>query len=213
MFTGLIQQTGRLAQIAFQGAAGRLILSARFATPPAIGESIAVNGACLTLVACAGERLEFDVLKETLDKTALRAKAPGAPLNLERALRLGDPLGGHLVSGHVDGVGRVASIGAAGRDKVLAIAAPALISEIVPKGSIAVDGASLTVVDVQPPAGIFTVHVIPHTWEQTALSALAVGAPVNLETDLLGKYVRASQGGAAAGRVTWSQLRAAGFAP
>lgn len=213
MFTGLIQQTGRLEQIALQGAAGRLILSARFETPVAIGESIAVNGACLTLVECPGDTLAFDMLKETLDRTALRAKSPGSRLNLERALRLGDPLGGHLVSGHVDGVGRLASIGIAGRDKVLAIAAPALISEIVAKGSIAIDGVSLTVVDVRPSAGIFTVHVIPHTWEHTALSALAVGAPVNLETDLLGKYARAAQGGAAAGRVTWDRLHAAGFAP
>ena len=120
MFTGLIQQTGRLDQIAFQGAAGRLTLSARFAAPPAIGESIAVNGVCLTLVEVRGEALTFDLLAETLDKTALRAKSPGSRLNLERALRVGDPLGGHLVSGHVDGTGRVASIEAAGRDKALA---------------------------------------------------------------------------------------------
>ena len=114
MFTGLIQCTGRLDQIQFQGDAGRLILSARFETPLQIGESIAVNGACLTLVAQANERLTFDILRETFDKTALRDKTSGTPLNLERALRLGDPLGGHLVSGHVDGTGKLVRVENAG---------------------------------------------------------------------------------------------------
>ena len=212
MFTGLVQQVGRLERISFQGDAGRLELSARFDAPLQIGESVAVNGACLTLVEQRGETLVFDVLRETFDKTALRDKVPGAPLNLERALRLGDPLGGHLVSGHVDGTGDVRRIEAAGRDKVLAVAAPALIAEIVPKGSIAIDGISLTVVDVVSCDGTFSVHVIPHTWSQTALSALAPGARVNLETDLIGKYVRTMTAAAAAApQVTWDKLRDAGF--
>ena len=213
MFTGLVQQVGRLERISFQGDAGRLELSARFDAPLQIGESVAVNGACLTLVEQRGETLVFDVLRETFDKTALRDKVPGAPLNLERALRLGDPLGGHLVSGHVDGTGDVRRIEAAGRDKVLAVAAPALIAEIVPKGSIAIDGISLTVVDVVSGDGTFSVHVIPHTWSQTALSALAPGARVNLETDLIGKYVRRQAANAVPGApaVTWDKLRGAGF--
>lgn len=213
MFTGLVQQVGRLERISFQGDAGRLELSARFDAPLQIGESVAVNGACLTLVEQRGETLVFDVLRETFDKTALRDKVPGAPLNLERALRLGDPLGGHLVSGHVDGTGDVRRIEAAGRDKVLAVAAPALIAEIVPKGSIAIDGISLTVVDVVSCDGTFSVHVIPHTWSQTALSALAPGARVNLETDLIGKYVRRRAANAVPGApaVTWDKLRGAGF--
>lgn len=213
MFTGLVQQVGRLERISFQGDAGRLELSARFDAPLQIGESVAVNGACLTLVEQRGETLVFDVLRETFDKTALRDKVPGAPLNLERALRLGDPLGGHLVSGHVDGTGDVRRIEAAGRDKVLAVAAPALIAEIVPKGSIAIDGISLTVVDVVSCDGTFSVHVIPHTWSQTALSALAPGARVNLETDLIGKYVRRQAANAVPGApaVTWDKLRGAGF--
>jgi len=212
MFTGLVQQVGRLERISFQGDAGRLELSARFDAPLQIGESVAVNGACLTLVEQRGETLVFDVLRETFDKTALRDKVPGAPLNLERALRLGDPLGGHLVSGHVDGTGDVRRIEAAGRDKVLAVAAPALIAEIVPKGSIAIDGISLTVVDVVSCDGTFSVHVIPHTWSQTALSALAPGARVNLETDLIGKYVRTMAAStASAPQVTWEKLRDAGF--
>ena len=212
MFTGLVQQVGRLEQISFQGDAGRLALAARFDAPLQIGESIAVNGACLTLVEQHGEKLVFDVLRETFEKTSLRDKAPGAPLNLERALRVGDPLGGHLVSGHVDGTGEVRRIEPAGRDKVLVVAAPALIAEIVPKGSIAIDGISLTVVDVVSADGTFSVHVIPHTWSQTALSALAPGARVNLETDMIGKYVRTMAAPAAsAPQITWEKLRDAGF--
>ena len=212
MFTGLVQQIGRLERISFQGDAGRLELSARFEAPLQIGESVAVNGACLTLVEQRGETLVFDVLRETFEKTALRDKATGAPLNLERALRLGDPLGGHLVSGHVDGTGAVRRIEAAGRDKVLIVSAPTLIAEIVPKGSIAIDGISLTVVDVVSADGTFGVHVIPHTWSQTALSALAPGARVNLETDMIGKYVRTMAASAAsAPQVTWEKLRDAGF--
>ncbi len=212
MFTGLVQQVGRLEQIAFQGAAGRLTLCARFDGPLQIGESVAVNGTCLTLVEQHGDRLTFDVLRETFDKTALRDKAPGAPLNLERALRLGDPLGGHLVSGHVDGTGELQRVESAGRDKVLVVAAASLIGEIVPKGSIAIDGISLTVVDVAPAAGTFLVHVIPHTWSETALVSLAPGMRVNLESDLIGKYVRQTMAmEATAPRVTWDKLRAAGF--
>lgn len=212
MFTGLVQQVGRLERISFQGDAGRLELSARFNEPLQIGESVAVNGACLTLVEQRGENLVFDVLRETFEKTALRDKAPGMPLNLERALRLGDPLGGHLVSGHVDGTDEVRRIESAGRDKVLVVAAPALIAEIVPKGSIAIDGISLTVVDVVSSDGTFSVHVIPHTWSQTALSALAPGARVNLETDMIGKYARTMAAPTVpAPQVTWEKLRDAGF--
>ena len=212
MFTGLVQQIGRLEQISFQGEAGRLVLSARFEAPLQTGESIAINGACLTLVEQHGDRLIFDVLRETFEKTALREKAPGAPLNLERALRLGESLGGHLVSGHVDGTGELRRVDQAGRDKVLVIAAAALIPEIVPKGSIAIDGISLTVVEVLPAEGTFSVHVIPHTWNQTALASLAPGARVNLETDMIGKYVRAAAAPTApAPVITWDKLRDAGF--
>lgn len=212
MFTGLIQLVGRLEQISFQGEAGRLALAARFTTPVQLGESIAVNGACLTLVEQRGDRLVFDVLRETFERTALRGKPPGAPLNLERALRLGDPLGGHLVSGHVDGIGELVRVAHAGRDKVLIVSAPTLLSEIVPKGSIALDGVSLTVVDIEPAARTFAVHVIPHTWSHTALSALTPGMRINLETDMIGKYVRAALAGAAAApAITWDKLRTAGF--
>jgi len=156
-------------------------------------------------------RLGFDVLRETFDKTALRDLTPGAPLNLERALRMGDPLGGHLVSGHIDGTGTVRSIENVGRDKALTVSAPELIAEMVPKGSIALNGISLTIVEVRPIQGLFSVHIIPHTWNETALSSLSVGARVNLETDILGKYVRAALGANTPAPITWERLQAAGF--
>ena len=213
MFTGLVQEVGHLESISFQGEAGRLRVAAVFSAPLDIGESIAVNGACLTLVEHGPEYLVFDVLRETFEKTALRGKAPGAKVNLERALRMGDSIGGHLVSGHVDRTGHIQGVETAGRDHVLVIATPELISEIIPKGSIAIDGVSLTVVDVVPEAGTFSVHIIPHTWNDTALSNLVAGMPVNLETDLIGKYVRAQAQTQPEEKppLTWDKLRDAGF--
>jgi len=133
MFTGLIQAVGQLERIVFQGAAGRLTLTAQFDSPLQIGESVAVNGACLTLIDQQAERLAFDVLRETFEKTALAGKKPGDRLNLERALRMGDPLGGHMVSGHVDGTGDVRRVETAGRDRILVIEAENLMADIVPK--------------------------------------------------------------------------------
>ena len=212
MFTGLVQQLGCLEQISVQGDAGRLTLSARFESSLQIGESIAINGTCLTLVEQSGNHLVFDVLQETFAKTSLRDKSPGTPLHLERALRVGDPIGGHLVSGHVDGTGELVRVESVGRDKVLTIAAQALISEIVPKGSIALDGVSLTVVRVTPADATFTVHLIPHTWHETAFATLSTGSLVNLETDMIGKYVRAAIGNPGErSAVTWDTLRNAGF--
>jgi riboflavin synthase len=215
MFTGLVQHVGHMDHVQFQGDAGRLALTAPIDAPLVLGESIAVDGACLTLVEHAPPRLVFDVLHETFDKTSLRHKSPGAPLNLERALRMGDPIGGHLVSGHVDGTGTVRRIGSAGRDFVLEIHAPDLVPDMVPKGSIAIDGVSLTLVDVAYAPGTFTVHVIPHTWTHTALAALQPGSPVNLETDMIGKYVRAALAAQtsddASPPATWQTLRNAGY--
>lgn len=192
MFTGLVQHVGQLEKVAFQGEAGRLTLSGDFTSPLEIGESIAVNGACLTLVSTQSGQLVFDVLQETFDKTSLRDKTSGSPLNLERALRMGDAVGGHWVSGHVDGTGTLLRIGDIGRDKLLVVSAKDLVADIVSKGSITIDGVSLTVVDVDTRGGTFSVHIIPHTWNQTALSSLKPGAHVNLETDMIGKYVRAA---------------------
>jgi len=213
MFTGLVQEVGRLEEIAFQGEAGRLTLNARFSSPLKIGESIAVQGICLTLVEKNRDQLIFDVLRETFDKTALRDKVSGAPLNLERAIRMGDPLGGHLVSGHVDGTGELLRVEMDGQDRILVIAARKFLGEMVPKGSITVDGISLTLVKIDSMSGTFSVAVIPHTWRETSLSSLSAGMQVNLETDLIGKYVHSAvlAEGKAKPMVTWEKLRDAGF--
>jgi len=212
MFTGIIQQVGRLAALQRRGGAGRLTVTAGGWDPPlTLGESIAVEGVCLTVAAAAGREIRFDVLEETLAKTTLGRKPAGADVNLERAVRAGDFLGGHLVSGHVDGVGTLRALGRTGADRVLEIACDReLLRGVVAKGSIAVNGISLTVVELR--ADGFTVHIIPHTWEHTSLAGARAGDAVNLETDLIGKYVaRYLEGRAAGGDLTLDKLRAAGF--
>lgn len=212
MFTGLVQKTGRLLRRTPREGGGSIAVSAeRWPAPLIPGESVAVQGVCLTLVGGAAGEMSFDVLAETLQKTNLGSKAIGAPLNLERALRAGDAMGGHIVTGHVDGVGDVKSLRRAGRDWVLEVACPeSLLSDMVIKGSVSVDGVSLTLVSVGDAS--FSVHLIPHTWEGTSLSALKAGETVNVETDILAKYVRRVLGGrGAAPQVSWDSLRRAGF--
>lgn len=179
--------------------------------PIEIGESVAVQGVCLTVTEQGAGRLAFDVLLETLDKTCLGSKRPGAPLNLERALRVGDAMGGHVVTGHVDGVGHVGRIERFGRDWSMTVrCASELTDQMVVKGSVALDGVSLTLVTVEP--GRFSVHVIPHTWSNTALHALREGEAVNIETDAIGKYARlGARDDPQGNRVTWERLYDAGF--
>lgn len=190
MFTGIIEKLGTVESVEHHGSHGRLrVRSPGWAPALVLGESIAVEGVCLTVTADEAGVITFDVLKETFDRTNLGGKQPGQRLNLERALRVGDTLGGHFVTGHVDGTGSVRSITPVGRDKIMEIAcAPELLAQMVGKGSIALSGVSLTLVDLKPDA--FTVHLIPHTWENTSLSELAAADAVNLETDMLGKYVQ-----------------------
>lgn len=185
---------------------------------PEKGESVAVNGVCLTLVAAGGGTLEFDVLGETLGRTAFRGKRAGCAVNLERALRAGDALGGHFVSGHVDCTGTLEALENVGGDRALRVRPEEarLFEWLLPKGSVAIDGVSLTLVDVRAKEGVFTVHVIPHTWECTALRELRAGNKVNLEGDMLAKAVRRAaetpeDSCTAAGSVTWEKLREAGF--
>ncbi|MBR4253125.1 MAG: riboflavin synthase [Kiritimatiellae bacterium] len=216
MFTGLVQHLGHLERIARQGATARLTVRADLPSPD-IGESIAVNGVCLTLVSHGSGCLSFDVLGETLDRTALGTKSPGAPLHLERALRAGDPLGGHFVTGHVDGTGTLVSGDITGSDRVLLVrTSPALLDGIVPKGSVAIDGVSLTVVELDRTQNLFGVHLIPHTWTHTAFPALPPGALLNIETDLLGKFARQSASSSSSSPpapppLTLDRLRSAGF--
>jgi riboflavin synthase len=178
VFTGLVREVGRVAS--FEG--GRLVVDA--STAAELGDSIAVDGVCLTVVENGGGRLAFDVVRETLE----RVKPFGERVNLEPALRAGDPLGGHYVQGHVDGVGRVVSVAPEGDGVRVRIEAPAeLLRYCVEKGSITVDGVSLTVAGVDTSG--FEVALVPHTLAVTTFSDLAPDSGVNLETDVLAKYV------------------------
>ena len=191
MFTGLVQARGTVASLAPDGTGGARLAVREPALAPQLelGESVAVNGCCLTAVAFDAETFHFDCGPETLLRTTLGSLRPGDPVNLERALRVGDRLGGHFVTGHVDGTGTLASKDESGEWRALAFALPPEYDELlVPKGSVAIDGISLTVVDTQP--GRFTVMLIPHTLAVTTLGPKRVGAGVNLEFDLLAKHVR-----------------------
>ncbi len=189
MFTGLVEALGTVREAVRTGAGSRLVVAeARLAPELALGESVAVNGACLTVVARDAETFAFDVGPETLLRTDLGALATGDRINLERSLRFSDRLGGHLVQGHIDGVGHIDERRVDGEWETVWFRCPReLAAQMVPKGSVAVDGVSLTLVDVE--AERFSVMLIPHTRLHTTLGFKGVGSPVNLETDLIAKYV------------------------
>ncbi|MGD9696905.1 MAG: riboflavin synthase [Thermoleophilia bacterium] len=191
MFTGLIEEGGRVLEVRPGGGGARLRIGASEVLGGlAIGDSVAVNGACLTVVELDGDGFAVDAVAETLRRTALGALAAGDRVNLERPMRLGDRLDGHIVQGHVDGVGTVRSIRPEGESAVLEIAPPAaLLRYVVEKGSITVDGVSLTV--AARLADAFTVALIPHTMAVTTLGPGAEGRAVNLEVDVVAKYVEA----------------------
>jgi riboflavin synthase len=212
MFTGLVQAVGTLAGLDRGSDGARL----RVAHPPwdeplEPGESVAVQGACLTVAETGGEHMVCDVLAETLERTNLADGPPGRRLNLERALRAGERLGGHIVQGHVDGLGRVRRVESLGRDWRLGVQGDdALLQGMILKGSVAVDGVSLTISRLTGDG--FEVNVIPFTWQHTSLRDLRPGMRVNIETDMLGKYVRRCLGGhEAASRVDMDLLGRAGF--
>lgn len=182
LFTGLISDIGRVEK-----SGARIAIATPLAAELAQGDSIAVNGVCLTAVAIGSGRFEADVMEETLARSSLGRLQNGDPVNLELALRVGDRLGGHFVQGHVDATGRIDSIEEREHSRLVRIGAPPqLLRFIVEKGSIAVDGVSLTVVDAD--AKRFTVSLIPETLERTTLGQKAEGDPVNLEVDMLAKY-------------------------
>jgi len=212
MFTGLIEAVGALRALERHEGGARLTVAAPpWQTPLVPGESIAVQGACLTVAGFDAASFHADILEETLRRTNLMGKRSGQALNLERALRLGDRLGGHLVSGHVDTVGTLESVRMEGRDRVLRIrCGRAAAVEVVEKGSVALDGISLTVSAVSDDA--FEVCVIPWTWGHTSLQERQPGDTINVETDMIGKYIRrhlTQREGS--GGVDHDMLAAAGF--
>ena len=189
MFTGLVEETGTVVSIELGERSARLTVQAPLVHQDAhLGDSIAVNGCCLTVVAQQNDRLTFDAIPETLDRTNLGALTPGARVNLERPLAIGARLGGHFVQGHIDGVGIVRALTPEENAVVMELEMPAPLRRyFVEKGSVTVDGVSLTVATVG--TDTFTVWTIPHTREITTLGERKPGDRVNLECDLLGKYM------------------------
>lgn len=219
MFTGIIETLGRLEELAPRGGDVRLHVDAggMDLSDTQLGDSIAVNGVCLTVTDLAASGFAADVSRESLEVTTLGDLGPGDSLNLERALALGDRLGGHMVSGHVDGVGAVAAMEPDARSTRVRFRAPdALARYIAAKGSITIDGTSLTVNRVD--GAEFEVNIIPHTWERTRFSVYAIGTRVNLEVDLIARYLerlmlgdRAAEPAADRGELSEAWLAEQGF--
>lgn len=216
MFTGIIEAVGRIAALERRGLDARLRIDAGKLDmgDVRLGDSIAVSGVCLTVIARGAQDFSADVSAETLARTTLGGLAPGAGVNLEKALTPTTRLGGHLVSGHVDGVGELAARYDEGRSLRMRFRAPAELARyIAAKGSICVDGVSLTVNAVQ--GAEFEVNIVPHTLAETTLGELAAGAAVNLEVDILARYLErlllGERAAAAHGPVTREFLRSHGF--
>lgn len=190
MFTGLVETVGLVTRIdSVAGGAQLEIYAPDFGRDMAIGDSVAVNGACLTIIKFERGGFLVDVSSQTLDTTALGRLRNGSKVNLERAMRLSDRLGGHIVQGHVDGVGQLVQRQVAGNSTLYHVAVPEEIAGyLVEKGSIAVDGISLTIARVRD--NTVAIAVIPHTESSTTLGDLQIGSPVNLEVDIIAKYVR-----------------------
>jgi riboflavin synthase len=189
VFTGIVRERGRVVSFEGDGTGARLRLEAPgVAGQAAIGDSVSIAGVCLTVVAVDGDELSFDAVAETLDRSSLGRLEAGDPVNVEPALRVGEPLGGHYVQGHVDGVGRVRAVTPEGESVRMSFDAPEAVGRYcVEKGSVAVEGVSLTITEVDD--GGFAVALVPHTLAETTLGALQPGDEVNLEADVLAKYV------------------------
>jgi len=209
MFTGIIQEVGELAGInSARGGAEITLAVGKLAGELAPGDSLAVQGVCLTVTGLSGSRVSLDVSTETLARTTLGGLRVGASVNLEPALRLSDRLGGHLVTGHVDAVARVLGFSGGGKDTVLRFGFPSRFSRyMVEKGSVALDGISLTLARVDE--GAAEAHLVPATLAGTSLKQARPGDSLNLETDILGKYVEKMMPGG--GGITWESLSAAGL--
>ena len=221
MFTGIVQTTGRVTRLESNAFGIRLTIDRGDWRPdegrdPALGDSICVSGACLTVAGIEGTTLAFDVIAETLDKTTLGTLAEGDAVNLEPSVTASQPLGGHFMQGHVDAVGQIEAVTSSDAEWRITIRPPAeLMRYIIPKGSGAIDGVSLTLASVGD--GVFDVALIPTTLDLTTLGSRKAGDQVNLEADILAKTVVASlermRGSGDDEPVTMDLLRAAGFAP
>lgn len=213
MFTGLIEDVGQIRRVQPGDRATTYTVATSLCREPfRLGDSLAVNGACLTVVGQETEAVSVTAVAETLARTNLSSLAPGVRVNLERPMRLGDRVDGHLVQGHVDAVGRIEEVRPEGEAYRLSLSFPKELERyLVPKGSVAVDGVSLTVAALQ--AGRFEVSVIPHTWKNTALVDRRRGSAVNLEMDIIGKYVARmlEAYGSPSGGVTAAKLAEFGF--
>ena len=188
MFTGLVEALGMVVFLEEKGEQARLCIALPFSSELALGDSVAVNGCCLTVAEISGADISFDVLAQTLRVTSLGKLAAGSVVNLERALRVGDRLGGHFVQGHVDGTGVILSLKEDGQDHVVEVSLPAEIHRLcVGKGSIAIDGISLTIADLKSESAVF--WITPHTFSHTNLRDAKAGDTVNLEADMLAKHV------------------------
>lgn len=211
MFTGIIEEIGRVKAISNGSRGAQLqINSDKLRLLAKMGDSIAINGACLTVTDISTGSLSFDAVPETMRRTALGHLKVDDRVNLEDAVRVGEPMGGHIVQGHVDAIGTISRLIEEGTSVRLSVSLdPAALRYVVPKGSICVDGVSLTVAEVNS-AG-FTVAVIPATWRDTVLCDRSVGSIVNVETDVLGRYVERLFAGAQTSSVSEESLRRAGF--
>ena len=188
MFTGLVESTGRIRAMENRGEQARLVVEIPFAAELEEGESVAVNGVCLTAVEHDAASACFDVLRQTLAVTSLGALVEGSQVNLERALRAGDRFGGHFVQGHVDGTGIIEQLEPSGQDHRLAIRLPADLTRFcIDKGSLCIDGISLTIAEISDDLATF--WIIPHTYERTNLRQRRTGDRVNLEADVIAKHV------------------------
>lgn len=189
MFTGLVEEIGKIVEVRpSRGAKLFRIQAGVVMQDIAVDDSIAVSGVCLTVISHTAKDFSVEAVEETLKKTTLSRRSPGDAVNLERALAVGDRLGGHFVQGHVDGVGTVAGMTPQAGGRLLSIRLPEhLLPYVIPKGSIAIDGVSLTVAELEPP--LIKIALIPHTLEVTTLGSLQTGDWVNVEVDMVGKYI------------------------
>lgn len=188
MFTGLVEATGTVLALDSKDEHAQLTLDIPFVSELALGDSVAINGCCLTVANLAPGGTSFDLLGQTLRVTSLGGLRTGSIVNLERAMMVGERFGGHFVQGHVDGTGHVTRLEASGQDHIIGVSLPQEIHRLcIDKGSLTLDGISLTIAELTADGAVF--WITPHTWEQTHLRRASLGQVMNLETDMLAKYV------------------------